>query len=498
MKVPLIGLFVLLAFTGLAQNTAKINIHSATEVDYVYSLTIERVRFHETIGVGLAPTEYETIDVFDLSFQKDGSTTFDVSKPVLVRMTIASKRPTNNLGPVEMRKESRTQLLYIPPGEELTITVNPGNELTFEGKTVPYQEFLQAYFLENHYQYLPAFRFDPRKIDNPRIIQQSDSLAQLRKTKYEELRTSLPIDDVFDNYVQATTHVEPYQMRVTVRDREMRQNTPVRLTPDQRKELDQITLSNFKLYPDEALLSLAYRNELQSWILIPITEKYPQSKANQFLLQDAAVSEAYAASTEKLRDYPKQQLYLNTYWLNYAVTALPSVQVARSLFADFKERYPASPVKEYFLKLISAKEKLEKGEVAPDFTLLNADSAAVSLSSLRGKPLCVAFAFNLKQHEPTLRLVEDVKGDSVLFVYISVAPGIPFTTWKQYVEPRPQALHLWASDEVIDFLKEVYTIEPRFPFMVIDEAGRFINRWIPQEFPDNRTLRQNLGEVAVK
>ena len=59
-------------------------------------------------------------------------------------------------------------------------------------------------------------------------------------------------------------------------------------------------------------------------------------------------------------------------------------------------------------------------------------------------------------------------------------------------------LHLWASDETIEFLKKVYTIEPRFPFMVIDEAGRFVNRWIPQEFPDNKTLRQNLGEVAVK
>lgn len=498
MKIPLIGLLALLTLKGWAQTSAKININSATEVDYVYSLTIERVRFHETIGVGLAPTEYETIDVFDLSFQKDGSTTFEVTRPVLVRMNIASKRPTNTLGPIEMRKESRTQLLYITPGEELTITVNPGNELTFAGTTVPYQEFLQAYFLENHYQYLPAFRFDPRKIDNSSILQQSDSLAELRKTKYEELRATLPVDEVFDNYVRATTHVEPYQMRITVRDREMRQNTPVRLTPEQRKELNQITLSNFKLFPDEALLSLSYRNELQSWILIPTTEKYPPSKAKQYLLEEAAVEEVYAASVEKLKEYPRQQEYLATYWLNYAVTALPSVKVAQGLFADFGTRFPDSPVRNYFSKLISSKEKLEKGEVAPDFTLLNADSAAVSLSSLRGKPLCVAFAFNIKQHEPALRLIEEVKGDSVLFVYINVASGIPFTTWKQYAEPRPQALHLWASDETIEFLKQVYTIEPRFPYMVIDEAGRFINRWIPQEFPDNKTLRQNLGEVAIK
>ncbi len=492
MKAVSTLLFTLLAVSAWAQSSARINIASPSEVDYVYSLTLERVRFHETLGVGLAETEYETIDVFDLSIQKDGSTTFPVDKPLLVRMTIASKRPTNNLSPTEMRRESRTQLLYIVPDENLTITVNPGNELTFEGKNVAYQEFLQNYFLENHYQYLPAFRFNPKKIDNDSIVAQSDSLAQLRLTQYETFKATHPVDSTFDNYVRATTHVEPYLMRIVVRDRQMRQNTPVKLTPAQRKELNAITMENFKLYPDEALFSLAYRNELRNWILIPLTEKYPQDIKSQYMLSPDAVLEVYERSKEKLSAYPKQQEYLLTYWLNYAVTALPSMKVAKALFADFAPRYPDAKVKGYFDKLIATKEKLEKGLSAPEFTLLDKDSSAVSLSSLRGKPLAVAFAFNLKQHEPTLKLLEEAKGDSVLFVYVSVTPGIPFGTWKDYVEVRPQALHLYASDEIIEKFKEQYAIEPRYPFMVIDEAGRIVNRWIPQEFPDNPTLQKEL------
>ncbi|WP_373511276.1 TlpA family protein disulfide reductase [Persicitalea sp.] len=496
MKAVSTLLFTLLTVSVWAQSSARINIASATEVDYIYSLTLERVRFHETLGVGLAETEYETIDIFDLSIQKDGSTTFPVDKPLLVRMTIASKRPVNDLSPSQMRRESRTQLLYIVPNENLTISVNPGNELTFEGKNVAHQEFLQNYFLENHYQYLPAFRFNPKKIDNDAIVTQSDSLAQLRLTQYETFRAAHPVDSTFDNYVRATTHVEPYLMRVVVRDRQMRQNTPVKLTPEQRKELNKITLDNFELYPDEALFSLAYRNELRNWILIPITEKYPQDIKSQFMLGNDAILEVYERSKEKLGSYPKQQEYLLTYWLNYAVTALPSMKPARIMFTDFEQRFPNSKVKDYFAEIITAKEKLEKGQSAPDFTLLDKDSSSVSLSSLRGKPLAVAFAFNLKQHEPTLKLLEEAKGDSVLFVYVSVAPGIPFGTWKDYVEVRPHALHLYASDEEIEKLKAVYAVEPRFPFMVIDEAGRFVNRWIPQEFPDNPTLQKELRSAV--
>ncbi|MBU1820034.1 MAG: hypothetical protein KKG00_00800 [Bacteroidetes bacterium] len=497
MKVLLIGFLVGMCSLSWGQNTARININSASESDYVYSLTLERVRFHETLGIGLAETEYETIDIFDLSIQKDGSTTFEVENPLLVRMTITSKKPTNNLNPNEMRRESRTQLLYIVPEENLTITVNPGNALTFEGKNVAHQEFLQEYFLENHFQYLPAFRFDPKKIDNKAIVAQSDSLAQLRIQKYEQFKASHQVDATFDNFVRATTHVEPHLMRIVVRDREMRQNTPVKLTPEQRKELDAITLANFKLYPDEALFSQAYRNELRNWILIPTTTRYPQQISSQYALSNEAVLDVYRNSAEKLSAYPRQQEYLLTYWLNYATTALQSMEVARTLLSDFEKRYPDLPAKTYLAKVIATKEKLNKGNTAPDFTLLNADSVAVSLSSLRGKPICVAFAFSLKQHEPTLKLLEEIKKDSVTFVYVSVAPGISFSTWKEYVEPRPHALHLWASDEVIESLKEIYAIEPRFPFMVIDEAGRIVNRWIPQEFPDNKSLRADLGIVKT-
>ena len=494
MKFLLTGLLVFATLNTWAQSPAKITIRSAENTDYTYSLTLERPRFHETLGIGLSETEFEPVGIFDLSKQKEGTATVPISEPTLVRLVRTPQTAATNANPGGVRNQSLTYLLYLVPNDNLTIDVGSGNELTFTGDHADRQIFLQKYFLDNHYQYLPAFNFNPRQIDNAAITQQSDSLARLRTQQYEVFKAAHPTDEAFDTFVKATTQVEGYLMQGIVKDRELRKNKAIKLTSDQRKELNAVTLNNFKLFPDAALASAAYRNELKKWVMIPVTEKYAL-ETDAAALSPEAVAEVYQSSAKKLSSYPKQQEYLLTYWLNYAATALPSTEVARSLLNDFEKRYPTATVNSYFSKLISAKEKLSKGNLAPDITLLNKDSSAVSLSNLRGKPLAVAFAFNLKQHEPTLKLLEKAKGDSVLFVYISTATGIPFRTWKDYVEPRPNALHLYASDEQIEKLKNIYAIEPRFPFMVIDSAGRIINRWIPQEFPDNKTLQADLRKA---
>jgi hypothetical protein len=495
MKFLLTSLLAFAAVTTRAQNPAKITLKAADNTDYTYSFTLERPRFHETLGVGLSETEFEPVGTFDLSMQKEGTSTITISEPALVRMVRTPKTAASNANPGGVRNESRTHLLYLNPGDNLTVNVGNGNELTFAGDHADRQVFLQNYFLDNHFQYLPAFNFDPRKIDNAAIVQQSDSLARLRTQKYDEFKSTHPVDETFDSFVKATTHVESYLMKGIVKDREIRKNKAVKLTPEQRKELGAITLNNFKLFPDAALASAAYRDELKKWVTIPVTEKYSQ-ETNPAALSAEALAEVYQNSVEKLSNYPKQQEYLLTYWLNYAATALPTIEAARSLQTDFKGRYPNAEANDYFSRLIAAKEKLATGNMAPDFTLLDKDSSSVSLSSLRGKPLAVAFAFNLKQHEPTLKLLENVSGNTALFVYVSVAPGIPFRTWKNYVDTRPNALHLYASDEQIEKLKELYAIEPRFPFMVIDSMGKIVNRWIPQEFPDNKTLQAELAKAS--
>ena len=494
MKFLLTSLLALAMLHALAQNPAKITIKAVENTNYKYSLTLERPRFHETLGVGLSDTEFEPVGTLDLRDEKEGTVSVDISGPALVRLVRTPTTAATNANPGGVRNESQTYLLYVVPGDKLTINLNSGNQLTFTGDHADRQVFLQNYFLDNHYQYLPAFNFDPRKIDNAAIVQQSDSLARLRTLKYEEFKAAHPADEAFDNFVKAATHVESYLMRGIVKDREIRKNKAVKLTPEQRQELNAFTLENFKLFPDAALLSSSYRNELKKWIMIPVAEKYPQT--DPVAPSPEAVAEVYRSSVDKLSGYPRQQEYLLTYWLNYAATALPSVQIARTLLTDFEKRFPIATAGTYLSTLIATKEKLAAGNMAPDFSFLNKDSSAVSLSSLRGKTLAVAFAFNLKQHEPALKLLENSSGNKALFVFVSVAPGIPFRTWKDYVDTRPNALHLYASDEQIEKLKALYAIEPRFPFMVIDPAGRIVNRWIPQEFPDNKTLQTELAKAG--
>jgi hypothetical protein len=45
-------------------------------------------------------------------------------------------------------------------------------------------------------------------------------------------------------------------------------------------------------------------------------------------------------------------------------------------------------------------------------------------------------------------------------------------------------------------LKEKYAIDIRYPFLVTDASGKIVSRWIPQEFPNNKSLAAELDKVA--
>ncbi len=112
----------LLAFATVAtwaQNPAKITLKAADNTDYTYSFTLERPRFHETLGVGLSETEFEPVGTFDLSMQKEGTSTITISEPALVRMVRTPKTAASNANPGGVRNESRTYLLYLVPGDNL-------------------------------------------------------------------------------------------------------------------------------------------------------------------------------------------------------------------------------------------------------------------------------------------------------------------------------------------------------------------------------------------
>ncbi|WP_229253686.1 redoxin family protein [Dyadobacter sp. NIV53] len=257
-----------------------------------------------------------------------------------------------------------------------------------------------------------------------------------------------------------------------------------------------MTLANFKILPDDALLSQSYRDELRNWVMIPSTRKFPLAADTRYEISPEALKDVYAFSKEKLQSYPKQKEYLLTYWLNYAATAIPTLETSQLLLADYKSAFPQSPYSEYISKLIRTKETLQPGAIIPEVTLLNKDSVSVALSQLKGKPVCIVFSFSIGQHEPGLKAMEEKYKDKATFVYISVTPDLPLHMWKKYAVDRPGTKHLWASDENIELLKEKYAIDIRYPFLVADANGKIINRWIAQEFPNNKSLDAALQKAG--
>ncbi|MCE7061642.1 peroxiredoxin [Dyadobacter sp. CY343] len=481
-KITVLILTLFSCYT-FAQNTATITLSISKQGPVNVTLISENVHFHPNLGIGLADAELEPVMAINFAEKASEKAVIQLNKPQMMRLQYSG----NGL--------NKTWMLFMQPGDDLTINFAENNDITFNGKNANYQTFLKNYFLENQYQYLPVFGYKPSQIDNKSVLAQSDSLKKVRLEAYEKFKTANPSVPAFEAYVLATTATEPALTRRLIQERIMRRNRVTKLDDAQKKELEDATLADFKIMPDDALLSQAYRDELRNWALIPSTRKFPLASETRYEISPEALKDVYAFSKTQLAEYPKQKEYLLTYWLNYAATAIPTVETAKSLLEDFKTTFPQSPNTEYITKLIQTKESLQPGAALADVTLLAPDSSAVTVASLQGKPVCMVFSFSIGQHEPGMKALEDKFGANVQFVYVLVSPGIPLSTWKQYVKERPNVKHLWASDENIEVLKEKYAIDIRYPFLVADSGGKIVNRWIPQEFPDNKTLAAELQKA---
>lgn len=479
-------IFLLSSLLSFAQKTATITLTTPKPEQAIVSLVLEDVHFHPNLGIGLADTKLEPLAMIDFKEKTSERVSTALSEPKIIRLQYSG-------GGV-----NKTWMLFIQPGDDLTATF-PGNaNVVFSGKNAAYQDFLKTYFLENQYQYLPVFGYKPSQIDNKSVAQQSDSLQKVRQTAYAAFKTANAPVPAFDAYVNATTTTEPFVIHRLLQEKIMRRNRAKKLEPAQQKELEDLTLSNFKLLPDDALLSQSYRDELRNWVLIPTTRKFPLDSASRYELSPKAITDVYHFSKGKLQNHPKQQEYLLTYWLNYAATAIPTLETSQTLLADYKTKYPKSEYTEYFTKLLETKSKLTAGSVAPDFTLLDRDSVAVSLKQLTGKPTVMVFAFNIGAHEPGMKAMETKYADKVNFAYITMISGMSFQSWKPYTQARNGVKHLWASEESTELLKQKYAVDIRYPFIVLDAAGKIVDRWIPQEFPNNKTLEKDIMKAIGK
>ena len=497
MKYPLYGLFALLFAQVLKAQNAQITLKMAPEAtNFSVSLVTEKVKFQPSPAIGLADVEFLNIGYFEITNQKVANAEVELTEPQLVRLQIVpTAAGASAYQPVS---QSFNRVLFISPNDKLTVTIHPNKSLTFEGTNAYYQEFLRDYFKENLYEYLPVFGYKPTKNDNSIILPKVDSLQQARLQRFQTLKSQQPISEAFDAYITATINTEAYLTRQLVLDKKIRESQGVQLKATQRQEVENFTLQNFKILPDAALMSEPYRRELVNHILIPITKKYPTDSAQRYILSGEALQLAYQESDEQLRAYPKQRAYLLTHWVDYAVAFRSDMTAAHSLLEKFERAYPSSELLPYFKQSITAKEGMYVGKGAPNFLLKDRDGKEVTLQSLQGKPICIAFCFNLKQHELIFKPLEEAYKGRLTFVYLNVTPNISFELWHSLTENRPSVVHLWASDEDAQKLKETYATTMGYPFVLIDAQGKIVERWIPQEFPDNKTLQKELSGLVKK
>lgn len=469
-----------------SSKAAEIVLTATAGTPIIATATIEQVAFHETIGVGLADTRYDNIGYVDFKKVDKKTLDIDIANPAIVNITIAPQAGASGV-------VARTYPLYITPDEKLNIIVGKDGKLSFEGNYAARQSFLSTYFLENHYQHLPALGYRPTQPEFALVERQIDSLQTLRKNALKTFSQSQSVDQGFEQYVAARLMTEPYLLQTFVAEKKMRLQRAKRLSKEEKESIDAFTLENFKVLPDEALLSKSYRDELRHWIQIPIMKRYPLDSTYQQPLSTDAIKEIYKAGEQQLASYPQQKAYLATYWLNYATIALESSRTAEELLAAYQKSYPQSEHIPYFSTLINAKKALATGAIAPDIAFFKADSSSTQLHAVTTNPICLVFAFNIKQFENDLKKLEEQYGKQVTFIYLNVSPSIPFSFWKKNTAFRSPTVHAWASPTLIEQIKKTYVTEPRYPFVVIDKDKKIVHRWIQQEFPHNNAL-----EAALK
>jgi hypothetical protein len=477
--------------TSVWAQSAHITLKMPIGSNFRVSLTTEQVHHHEAPSIGLTDMEFFNIGYFDDTTKQWAMTEFELKEPQIVRLNINSPS-------IQRTQQRSNYLLFISPNDKLIIKINADKTLAFEGTNTIYQETLRDYFRDNLYEYLPAFGYNPNKIDNSAILPKVDSLRQVREQRLRILKSQQPISEAFDSFVSATTNTEAYLTKLIVSDKKIREGQGVQLKLDQRREIENFTLQNFKILPDAALMSEPYRRELRNFIQIPVTQKYPTDSAKRFVLSGDAVQYAYQLSDEKLRAYPRQREYLLTHWLDYAVTFRSDMTAASTMLENYERAYPTSELLPYFKRTIIAKERMYVAQPAPNFTFKNEEGKDVSLSNLQGKPVCIAFCFNLKQHELIFKPLEEAYRDRMTFVYLNVTPNTSFELWQSTVQSRPGVVHLWTSDDDAQKLRDTYATTMRYPFVLIDSQGKIVERWIPQEFPDNKTLQEELKGLIRK
>ncbi|MFN4147212.1 MAG: peroxiredoxin family protein [Runella sp.] len=483
MKTSVFTCLFLVSLCSYAQ-TAKITLKFLDKNDCMVSFVGEKIEYNPSPAIGLTDIKYQNFGVFDDSTKKQGVLELEIQQPLLVRMALI---------PYQANKgQASNHLLFLSPKDDLTITIQPDKTLSFSGKGAIYQSFLRDSFKNNFYDYLPAFGYKPTQVNNSQILPKIDSLQAARQTRWEKLQNTQKVSPDFEAYISAMMMTEPYLLKLVVSDKNLRKGAGVHLRGNERKEIQDITLQNFKILPDAALISDSYRSELRNFIQIPVVRRYPTDSAKRFVLSAEALEMAYQLSEQQLQNYPLQLQYLRTHWLDYATTYRSDMTAARTLLAKYETSYPSSSLLPYFKNTIANKERMKTGNFAPNFTLKDREGKWVSLESLRGKPVCIAFCFNLKQHEFNFRPLEEKYRDRLTFVYLNVTPNTPFEVWQSTTEKRPGVVHLWASEEEAQQLKDTFLTTMRFPYVVIDAQGKLADRWIPQEFPDDKPLQAEL------
>ncbi|MCZ8353672.1 MAG: TlpA disulfide reductase family protein [Cyclobacteriaceae bacterium] len=158
------------------------------------------------------------------------------------------------------------------------------------------------------------------------------------------------------------------------------------------------------------------------------------------------------------------------YWMSLIGTK-PSVKI---IYNDFKKIFPQSMYQTVLEKHFNKWQKIEAGNIAPDFAGITPTGDTVKLSQLKGKKVYIdvwaTWCGPCRQEFPySIKLKEKLKNtEDIVFLYVSVDESK--TAWEKFLQTdeAPKGLHIWQPKPTI---LEYYLIAGIPRYILIDENG---------------------------
>lgn len=250
-------------------------------------------------------------------------------------------------------------------------------------------------------------------------------------------------------------------------------------------------LNDIEVNNDLALTNLRYIYFLEQYL------DYKNSKEVRYNKYGAPIREDYRGAKRFLKG--KAMYYVLSNEIYIKCKNKDTYSIGNDV-ASLMENCPYDNYKSLVKAEYSKANGLSRGELAPNFNLVDVNNEKVSLSDFRGKVVyldfwatwCTPCTYELLNSK---NLKTQFKGKDVIFLYISLDTNMD--NWRSFLrEHNPEGVHVYAQGVYDAPVAENYSVRGLPSFFLIDKDGKLAR--VPAKRSSEKGVYEEIESVLSK